>query len=140
MCTGDGFLDEGELVSAFSASGSPADADTIHHSLTLLDKNHDGMVTLDEFRSIADQNVVASLAEMSMRDNSVSYEDNEDLSFINAQLNRDRKLASSDPAKWCADRCLATGHCEVVEDFFKMTTQEVLDFCNSCVGDEECTI
>merc|ERR1719240_906259 len=73
---GDGFLDEDELVSAFSAIGSPADADTIHHSFTLLDKNHDGMVTLDEFRSIADQNVVASLAEMSMRDNSVSYEDN----------------------------------------------------------------
>jgi hypothetical protein len=32
------------------------------------------------------------------------------------QLNRDRRLAKNDPFHYCADRCVATGNCEVYED------------------------
>jgi hypothetical protein len=136
----DGFLDEDELGVAFKSLGKDVDEATVHHSFTLLDKDHDGMVDLTEFKAIAEQNVVSSLADMLMRDNMSVFEDNEDNPFANAQFARDRKLAASDPAKWCADRCLATGHCEVVEDFAKMSTAEVMSFCNSCVGEEECTL
>ena len=137
--TGSGYLDESELGVAFEALGKPVDADTIHHSFSLLDKNHDGMVDLEEFKAIAEQNVVPSLAQMLMRDNGHVFEDNE-AGFADARYNRDKKLATSNPAAFCADRCLATGHCEVLEDFYSMSTTEVIAFCESCAGDDECSL
>lgn len=32
------------------------------------------------------------------------------------QYAKDRKLAGEDPARYCADRCIATGNCDVYED------------------------
>jgi hypothetical protein len=32
------------------------------------------------------------------------------------QLDRDRRMAKADPFHYCADRCVATGNCEVYED------------------------
>lgn len=32
------------------------------------------------------------------------------------QLVKDKKLAQSNPQQYCADRCIATGYCEVYED------------------------
>jgi hypothetical protein len=32
------------------------------------------------------------------------------------QHNKDKKLADKDPQAYCADRCIATGNCEVYED------------------------
>merc|ERR1711862_252732 len=55
------------------------------------------------------------------------------------QFIRDKRLADSDPEKYCADRCLSTGSCEVYEDFFKMSAEQVVEFCSDCVlsDDEE---
>jgi hypothetical protein len=136
---GNGYLDEAELRVAFEAVGKPVEAATLRHSFSLLDKNHDGMVDLNEFKAIAEQNVVPALAEMLMRDNQHFVELNEDAPFANARYNRDRMLVAKDATAWCADRCLATGHCEVLEDFFKMSTAEVVNFCENCV-DDECTL
>jgi hypothetical protein len=137
---GNGYLDEDELGVAFETLGRPVDAATLSHSFSLLDKNHDGMVDLAEFKAIDDQNVVSSLAQMLMRDNLSVVEVNEENPFANARYNRDKLLAVKDVAKWCADRCIATGHCEVVEDFFTMSTAEVRSFCENCVGEDECTL
>eukprot|EP00527_Entomoneis_sp_CCMP2396_P003607 CAMPEP_0198153972 /NCGR_PEP_ID=MMETSP1443-20131203/66603_1 /TAXON_ID=186043 /ORGANISM="Entomoneis sp., Strain CCMP2396" /LENGTH=175 /DNA_ID=CAMNT_0043820515 /DNA_START=120 /DNA_END=647 /DNA_ORIENTATION=+ len=49
------------------------------------------------------------------------------------QLKRDQFMASSDPQRYCADRCIATGNCDVYEDIFKFSPQQVLEFCEECV-------
>lgn len=59
------------------------------------------------------------------------------------QLVRDKKLADKNPQKYCADRCVATGSCEVYEDIFKMSPKQVMEFCTECVLDsseEPCDI
>lgn len=56
---------------------------------------------------------------------------------------KDRKLAADDPQRYCADRCISTGNCDVFEDFFDLSPTEVLKFCNDCVlsdGEEPCDI
>jgi len=56
---------------------------------------------------------------------------------------KDVKMALSDPQKYCADRCLTTGNCDVYEDFFEMTPEKVMEFCEECVlseGEEPCDV
>jgi hypothetical protein len=54
------------------------------------------------------------------------------------QMAKDRNLAKKNPQQYCADRCIATGNCDVYEDFFHFTPEEVVKFCNDCVlGGEE---
>mmetsp|Transcript_38639 Transcript_38639/g.83950 ORF Transcript_38639/g.83950 Transcript_38639/m.83950 type:complete len:212 (-) Transcript_38639:155-790(-) len=59
-------------------------------------------------------------------------------------LKRDQRMAEKDPQKYCADRCVATGNCEVYEDMFEMSPAQVMEFCNDCVlaedDDAECPI
>lgn len=59
-------------------------------------------------------------------------------------LKRDQKMAERDPQKYCADRCVATGNCDVYEDMFEMSPAQVMEFCNDCVlaedEDAECPI
>jgi hypothetical protein len=51
---------------------------------------------------------------------------------------RDTKMAATDPQRYCADRCIATGNCDVYEDIFEFSPEEVIAFCNDCVlVDEE---
>jgi hypothetical protein len=40
----------------------------------------------------------------------------------------------------CADRCLATGYCDVLEDIYEMTTAQVMKFCEHCTGNDECEL
>ena len=59
------------------------------------------------------------------------------------QKRKDQKMAKKDPQQYCADRCIATGNCDVYEDFFEFSPEEVIEFCNDCVlsdGDEPCDI
>jgi hypothetical protein len=53
------------------------------------------------------------------------------------QQAKDKKMALEDPAKYCADRCIATGNCDIYEDFFQLSPSEVLSFCNDCVLSED---
>ena len=53
---------------------------------------------------------------------------------------RDKLLAERDTRKWCLDRCLATGYCEAVEDLWKLTTQQVVQFCEKCAGEDACEL
>mmetsp|Transcript_1992 Transcript_1992/g.2489 ORF Transcript_1992/g.2489 Transcript_1992/m.2489 type:complete len:172 (-) Transcript_1992:177-692(-) len=56
---------------------------------------------------------------------------------------KDRRLAENDPARYCADRCVSTGFCDVFEEFFDFSPQEVMSFCTECVlseDDEPCDI
>ncbi|CAB9498668.1 expressed unknown protein [Seminavis robusta] len=53
------------------------------------------------------------------------------------QVAKDKRLAKDDPQKYCADRCVATGNCDVYEDIFELGPEEVLAFCNDCVLSEE---
>lgn len=57
---------------------------------------------------------------------------------------RDKRLAFDDPQRYCADRCVATGNCDVFEDYFEMSPQQVITFCTECVlsesEDGECEI
>lgn len=71
--------------------------------------------------------------------------DDEKLNF--RELMRDKKMASKDPMRYCADRCIATGNCDVYEDVFDYSPEEVIAFCNDCVlvdeidpEHEECSI
>ena len=60
------------------------------------------------------------------------------------QLRRDKKLAEKNPQQYCADRCVATGNCDVYEDIFEMSPTQVMEFCNDCVlaedEDAECPV
>lgn len=53
------------------------------------------------------------------------------------QMRKDKRMARDDPARYCADRCVATGNCEVWEDMFEMAATEVQQFCTECVLSEE---
>jgi len=52
------------------------------------------------------------------------------------QLLRDHRLAQKNPMAYCADRCLATGYCDVFEDVFQLSSKEVRQFCEECVLSE----
>lgn len=59
------------------------------------------------------------------------------------QLRKDRILAANDPMRYCADRCVSTGSCEVFEDIFDFTPEQVQSFCTDCVlsdGEEPCEL
>lgn len=50
---------------------------------------------------------------------------------------KDEKMADEDPMRYCADRCVTTGNCDVFEDMFEMDPTEVIQFCKECVLSEE---
>jgi hypothetical protein len=50
---------------------------------------------------------------------------------------KDEKMAEDDPMRYCADRCVTTGNCDVFEDMFDMDPSEVITFCKECVLSEE---
>ena len=54
-----------------------------------------------------------------------------------AQYRKDKFLASKDPQRYCVERCISTGSCEVYEDIFTFTPEEVTRFCTDCVLSEE---
>jgi len=65
-----------------------------------------------------------------------------------AQHNRDERMAFTKPEQYCADRCVATGNCDILEDFYELTPESVIEFCEECVlnfevedgGDNDCTV
>jgi len=56
----------------------------------------------------------------------------EDLEAFAAH-HRDERMAFLKPEKYCADRCIATGNCDIMEDFYELGPEEVLAFCEECV-------
>lgn len=50
---------------------------------------------------------------------------------------KDERMAEDDPMRYCADRCVSTGNCDVFEDMFDMGPEEVVKFCTECVLSEE---
>jgi len=133
----NGFLDESELKDAFNALGQPLDDAMLKHSFSLIDTNHDGQISLDEFRVMAEQNVLPSLSDTFMRDMGHEFVANDEDAFVSV---RDRKLSQENPKKYCADRCLATGFCDALEDFYDMSTAQVQTFCEKCAGTDECEL
>jgi hypothetical protein len=53
------------------------------------------------------------------------------------QMRKDRRLARTDPMRYCADRCVSTGNCQVWEDMFELSEKEVRKFCEECVLSED---
>mmetsp|Transcript_18352 Transcript_18352/g.37910 ORF Transcript_18352/g.37910 Transcript_18352/m.37910 type:complete len:172 (-) Transcript_18352:1-516(-) len=53
--------------------------------------------------------------------------------YTDRQAAKDRYLAKRDPQRYCADRCIATGNCDVYEDIFEFSPEQVLEFCEECV-------
>lgn len=53
------------------------------------------------------------------------------------QMRKDKRMARDDPMRYCADRCVSTGNCEVWEDMFELSAIEVQKFCTECVLSEE---
>ena len=49
------------------------------------------------------------------------------------QHRKDQKMAATDPERYCADRCISTGNCDILEDFYHLSPEEVLNFCEECV-------
>ena len=50
-----------------------------------------------------------------------------------AEHRRDEKMAFTKPEKYCADRCVATGNCDILEDFYELGPEDVIAFCKECV-------
>mmetsp|Transcript_13825 Transcript_13825/g.21366 ORF Transcript_13825/g.21366 Transcript_13825/m.21366 type:complete len:161 (+) Transcript_13825:66-548(+) len=58
-------------------------------------------------------------------------------------LERDKRMARDHPMAYCADRCIATGHCDVFEDVFELSPTDVMKFCENCVlsdSEEPCDV
>lgn len=53
------------------------------------------------------------------------------------QARKDRRLARTNPQSYCADRCITTGNCDVYEDIFEFSPEQVMEFCSDCVLSEE---
>jgi hypothetical protein len=53
------------------------------------------------------------------------------------QKRKDRRMARDSPEQYCADRCVSTGYCDVYEDMFDMSSEEVIKFCKECVLSQE---
>lgn len=67
-----------------------------------------------------------------------SYEFSEDdLNDSVLEMRRDQILAGKDPQRYCAERCVSTGHCDVFEDLFNFSPEQVMEFCTDCVLSEE---
>ena len=77
-----------------------------------------------------EKNRDALLAQLN-RDEPVMAMEDERTNF--REHHRDIKLAAKDPVHYCADRCIATGNCDVFEDIFEFSPEEVIAFCNDCV-------
>jgi len=57
----------------------------------------------------------------------------DDFESSRAISTRDRKMAAEDPMRYCADRCLSTGYCDVFEEFYDLSPREVVKFCQNCI-------
>ena len=76
----------------------------------------------------------------SAKDNERDPELVEEPIYSSGTRRRDEALFNRDRHAWCADRCLATGYCDVLEDIYQMSTTEVQKFCEKCAGDDECEL
>lgn len=54
-----------------------------------------------------------------------------------AEHRKDERMAFLKPQKYCQDRCVATGNCDILEDFYELGPEDVLKFCEECVLSEE---
>lgn len=69
----------------------------------------------DYERAWMEKNRAAVLQSFGMNnDNMMMRDDSEAIEY--RQLLRDKKLARENPQQYCADRCIATGYCDVYED------------------------
>jgi hypothetical protein len=53
---------------------------------------------------------------------------------------KDERMVQNDTRKWCQDRCITLGYCDVVEDLYEMDTTDVLKFCQECASLDECEL
>ena len=60
-----------------------------------------------------------------------------DRSISGPRRRKDEKMAKDDPMRYCADRCVTTGNCDVFEDIFDMKPEDVIKFCKDCVLSED---
>mmetsp|Transcript_664 Transcript_664/g.1036 ORF Transcript_664/g.1036 Transcript_664/m.1036 type:complete len:198 (-) Transcript_664:3-596(-) len=60
-----------------------------------------------------------------------------DRSISSPRRRKDEKMVEDDPMRYCADRCVSTGNCDVFEDMFEMGPAEVIKFCTECVLSED---
>lgn len=72
------------------------------------------------------ENILPADFELEFTDNDVMIEQR-----------KDKKMAYSNPERYCADRCVSTGNCDVYEDMYQLSPQEVMKFCTDCVLSEE---
>ena len=87
-----------------------------------------------------EKNRGAILHQLSFGNDFASLEEEEQ---VFRQELKDKRLAETNPQQYCADRCIATGNCDVYEDIFHFSPEEVIQFCSDCVlatEEEECEI
>ena len=65
-------------------------------------------------RAWMEKNRAAVLQSLGSNDNMNMLNDEEAMN--RRQLIKDKKLAQANPQQYCADRCIATGNCDVYED------------------------
>mmetsp|Transcript_6166 Transcript_6166/g.15752 ORF Transcript_6166/g.15752 Transcript_6166/m.15752 type:complete len:190 (+) Transcript_6166:253-822(+) len=91
----------------------------------------------DDFeRDWMEQNREVMLHTLHAHDHEPNFLETDDMTMMR-QYRKDRALADRDPQRYCADRCVSTGNCDVYEDLFSLTPQQVLEFCEECVLSED---
>jgi len=139
---GDGFLDVLELKQAFKLADEEVDDETFQRTFKMIDINKDGKINLEEFKAMSAQNkhvgLLSWLSEQGAADLGHQFEEVAEPSEFQAA--RDARLATADTRRFCLDRCLATGHCDALEDLLEMSAAQVQRFCESCGQTDECAL
>lgn len=137
-----GWLDKAELKNAYELAGLPMSDAEIERSFKMIDVNGDGKIDLDEFFNIAKQSeshdLIQMFGQIAARDAGHNLELNDEPQ-VHVSL-RDQRMAKENTRKFCLDRCLATGHCDALEDLLAMTTMQVKKFCDQCGSTDECIL
>lgn len=120
-----------------------------HHSSTLSSRTETRLFLEDRIAKLIDEEIYRQghkkeyerewmeknrehvLHSMHANDHSLMEQEDHVLNF--RRYKKDKQMAANDPQRYCADRCIATGNCDVFEDFYHLSPAQVRDFCEECV-------
>jgi len=112
---------------------------TVIHSTYFLTYRIDKELLRLQHKKEIEKEITAKIQELNKEILPTNYEYNEDFENSSDSIvhHKDEKMAHDDPQRYCADRCVATGHCDVFEDLYDLSPVQVIEFCTDCVLSEE---
>jgi hypothetical protein len=91
----------------------------VQQQLHMIDRNVANMIDQEYYRQHHKEEWIAQTQKPTVDTSTLVNEMTMNESIVNHQQHiRDVKLANTNPQQYCADRCIATGNCDVYEDLY----------------------